>query len=322
MYVSETTSAHKRGQLVLIEGVFVLGGLAIASWVNFGMFHAPGSVTWRLPISLQLVFIITLVALTRSLPESPRWLVKKERLEEATAIMARLMGRNVNDAEVAREIANIHAAVARGAGHRHKYSANPFSMNETRHLNRLLLAVASTMFTQLTGINVIAFNSVSIFESTLRCNASSARIFAACLQVTLALGGLAAVFTVDRVGRRRLMLFSTASMVLAQSAVAGLSSNLANPSAGRVAVFFYFWAMFTLPIGMFITPFMYGAEIAPLGIRDKVTAMGAATSWLFNFMVAEVTPIAFDTIAWRYNLVYAATSVVGCIAIYLFFPDT
>jgi hypothetical protein len=72
-------------------------------------------------------------------------------------------------------------------------------------------------------------------------------------------------------------------------------------SSNRAVIFFYFFAQFTLPIGMFIIPFMYGAEIAPLGIRHKVTAMGAATSWLFNFMVAEVTPIAFANIGWRYT---------------------
>ncbi|KAL5341368.1 general substrate transporter [Aspergillus crustosus] len=297
-------------------------GLAVASWVNFGMFHSSGPVTWRFPMALQLVLLIVILSLTPFLPESPRWLVKKERLEEATAIMARLMGRSVDDAEVAREIAGIYAAVQRDAGHRHQYSANPFSMNKNRHLNRLLLAVTSTMITQMTGINVIAFYSVSIFEGTLGYSGSEARVFSACLQVTLALGGLAAIFTVDRFGRRRLMLFSTACMVLAQAAVAGLSSNLSNVAADRAAIFFYFFAMLTLPVGMFIIPFMYGAEIAPLGIRHKVTAMGAATSWLFNFMVAEVTPIAFANIGWRYNIVYSATSAAGCLVIYLFYPET
>ncbi|EXJ86467.1 hypothetical protein A1O3_03418 [Capronia epimyces CBS 606.96] len=322
MYVSETADADKRGRLVAVEGVFALSGLAIASWVNFGMYHTTGPVTWRFPIALQLVFIAILLGLTPFLPESPRWLVKKERLEEATAVMARLMGRAGDDAEVAREIAVIHAAVQRDAGHRHQYSANPFSMNENRHLHRLLLAVTITMITQMTGINVIAFYSVSIFEGTLGYSGSSARIFSACLQVTLALGGLTAIFTVERFGRRRLMIFSTACICVAQAAVAGLSSDLQNVGSARAAIFFYFLAMYTLPIGMFIIPFMYGAEVAPLGIRHKVTAMGAATSWLFNFMVAEVTPVAFTNIQWRYNIVYAATSAAGCLVIYLFYPET
>jgi sugar porter (SP) family MFS transporter len=322
MYVSETASAPKRGQLVLVEGVFALSGLAIASWVNFGMYHTAGPVSWRFPIALQLVFIIVLLSLTPFLPESPRYLVKKGRIEEATAIMARLMGLQPTDVEVKKEVTVIQAALARDAGHRSKYSANPFSMNENRHLHRLLIAASCTMITQMTGINVVAFYSTSIFEGTLGYSGSDARIFSACLQVTLALGGLTAVFTVDRFGRRPLMLFSVACMCLAQAAVAGLTSDKSNSAAGKTAVFFYFLADYTLPIGMFMSTFMYGAEVAPLGIRHIITAFGAASSWLFNFMVAEVTPVAFDNIAWRYNIVYAATSAAGCVVIYLFYPET
>ncbi|KAI1615169.1 general substrate transporter [Exophiala viscosa] len=322
MYVSETAEANHRGPLVLLEGPFALGGLAIASWVNFGMFYASGPVTWRFPICLQLAFLAIIVSLTPLLPESPRWLVKKERMEDATRVMARLMGLPVNDGTVVREVAIIQAAVARDAGHRHKYSSNPFSMNENRHFHRLVLAMVATAICQLTGINVIAFYSTSIFETTLGYSGRDARVFTACLQVTLALGGLTAIFLVERVGRRRLMLFSTGCMCLAQAAVAGLSSDLQNPNAGRAAIFFYFFALYTLPIGMFVIPFMYGAEIAPLGIRHKVTAMGAATSWLFNFMVAEVTLTAFENIAWRYNIVYACTSAAGVLVIYLFYPET
>ncbi|KAJ5923679.1 hypothetical protein N7454_008924 [Penicillium verhagenii] len=318
MYVSESSSATKRGQLVLVEGVFALSGLAIASWVNFGMFYTTGSVSWRFPIALQLIFIAIILSLTPWLPESPRYLVKKGRIEEATAIMARLMGLPQDDTSVSKEIAVIQAALARSSQH----SANPFSMNENRHLQRLLVAASGTMITQMTGINVIAGYSTSIFEETLHYSGSDARIFSACLQMALALGALTAIFLVDRVGRRPMMLFSTGSMVVAQAAVAGLTSDLSNPATGKAAVFFYFFAMYCLPIGMFIMPFMYGSEIAPLSIRHIVAAATAVSSWLFNFMVAEVTPVARDSIGWKYDIVYAVTSTASCALIYFFYPET
>ncbi|KAL2807752.1 general substrate transporter [Aspergillus granulosus] len=247
IYVSETASAEKRGQLVLVEGLFALSGLDLASWVNFGMFHATGPVTWKFPIALQLALLAVILSLTLFLPQPPRWLVKKERLEEATAIMARLMGRSADDSNVLREIAGIHGAIQRDAGHRYTYSTNPFSMNKNRHLHRLLLAMTIRMVTQMTCIDVIAFYSASIFEESLGYSGSVARIFSSCLQVTLALGGLVAIFTVDRFGRRKLMLFSTACMVLAQGAVGGLSSDLTNISSDRAVIFFYISAQLTLP---------------------------------------------------------------------------
>lgn len=322
MYVSETSNAKKRGRLVLVEGVFALSGLALASWVNFGMFYTSGPVSWRFPIALQLVFIIIIVSVTPFLPESPRWLIKKERIEDATAVMARLMGRPVNDPEVEMEITVIHAAMQRASGYRANYSSNPFSMNRSRHLHRLILAASSTMLTQLSGINVISFYSTSIFESTLGYSGRDARIFSACLQMTLVLGGLTAMLVVDLFGRRPLMILSMASMVVTQAAVSGLTSDLSNVAAGKAAVFFYFFTEYILPVGMFMTPFMYSSEIAPLGIRHIVAATCAASSWLFNFMVAEVTPVAFANIKWKYNIVYAATSAAGCIVIYLFYPET
>lgn len=322
MYVSETAEASRRGPLVLIEGAFALSGIALAAWVDFGFFYAEGAVNYRFPIALQLLFVIILLSVYPLLPESPRWLVKKERLEEAAVIMSRLLGREVESVEVAREVAVIHSALQRDKNHQNEYSGNVFSRNKSRHLHRTILACGITMTTQLTGINVIPFYSDTILQGTLGYSGSVARILAGCLNITLAAGGFAAIFLIERFGRRRLMLFSTFAMVVCQGAVCGLSSNLSNPAAGKAALFFYFAALFLLPLGMFIVPFMYASEIAPLGIRHKVAGLAAATSWLFNFMVAEVTPVAINSIAWKYYIVFTVCSAAGCVAIYFFYPET
>ena len=101
MYVSETAETSRRGPLVLIEGVFALSGIALAAWVNFGFFYATGDVNYRFPVAFQLTFVIILLSTYPLLPESPRWLVKKERLEEAGVIISRLLDREIDSAEVA-----------------------------------------------------------------------------------------------------------------------------------------------------------------------------------------------------------------------------
>lgn len=322
MYVSETAEAQRRGTLVLIEGVFALGGIAMAAWINFGCYYATGAFAFRFPIAFQLAFIVLLGALCPFLPESPRWLVLHQRNEDAAQVIARLLDRAVDATEVQLEVSNIYAALQRDRGHQAAHSSNPFSMNANRHLHRTLLACTLTITTQMTGINVIPFYSSIILEGTLGYGPVVARILSGCLNITLALGGLTAIFLVDRLGRRKLMLFSTGGMVLCQAAVAGLSSNLSNPASGKAALFFYFLALYILPIGMFIIPFMYASEIAPLGIRHQIAGMAAASSWFFNFMVAEVTPVAIDAIQWRYYVVFAACSAAGCVAIYFLCPET
>lgn len=316
MYVSETVASHKRGPLVLVEGATALGGIALAAWVNFGMYYATGSVQYRFPLALQLLFILVLLMACPLLPESPRYLVLKERHEEAAGVLSRLMDEPAGSASVAHEVAVIHASFQR------EQDAGSNGRKEHKYLQRTLLACGITMTTQLTGINVIPFYSTTILELTLGYSASVARILAGCLNIALFLGGITAIFLVERCGRRNLMLLSTFAMMVSQAAVCGLSSELASPAAGDAALFFYFAALYLLPIGMFMIPFMYASEIAPPGYRHRVAGMAAATSWLFNFMVAEVTPIAITTIAWRYYAVFAACSAIGCVAIYYLYPET
>ncbi|EEA24176.1 hypothetical protein PMAA_081850 [Talaromyces marneffei ATCC 18224] len=97
------------------------------------------------------------------------------------------------------------------------------------------------------------------------------------------------------------VFFSTACIVLAQAAGKGLSSDLTNIAAGRAAIF-YFLAMYTLPIGHVHDPIHV----------QRITARSAATSWVFNFMIAEVTPVLFTNIS----------CAAGCAVIYLFYPET
>jgi hypothetical protein len=67
---------------------------------------------------------------------------------------------------------------------------------------------------------------------------------------------------------------------------------------------------------------MYAAEVAPLRVRSKVTAMSASVNWLFNFMIAEVTPVAFSSIANKYYIVYAVINGFSVFVFYFFYPET
>jgi MFS family permease len=131
-----------------------------------------------------------------------------------------------------------------------------------------------------------------------------------------------ALFLVDRVGRRPLLVVSSIGMAVAHSCLAGLTSDFANHQALSAAVFFYFVALFFFPIGLFLLPFMYSAEIAPLQTRAKVTAMSAGIHWLFGFLIAEITPISFATISSRYYIIYAAISAFSAVVFYCFYPET
>lgn len=155
----------------------------------------------------------------------------------------------------------------------------------------------------MSGVNVITFYSTTIFEQNLGYDHVLARIISSCLQTWQFFAATSAVFLIDRFGRRRLLLVAAGVMVIANAGLAGLQSDASNTTAAGCSLIFYFLALAAFPIGLFLIPFMYASEIAPLRVRSQITAMSSAMNWLFNFLVAEVTPIAFDSIGWKYYLV-------------------
>jgi MFS family permease len=323
MYISETADAKHRGPLVLLDGVFALSGIVLAAWLNFGFYYVKGAVNWRFPITFQLIFALFMIAVQPILPESPRWLIKKDRLEEGQNVMSRLMDKPPDSFEVSQEVAIINSALNdHHQSQQNSSSQSIFSLGPDRHLYRTLVAVSAPMITQMTGINIIPFYSNSILESTLGYSGSIARIFSGCMQIMLVIGAIIGCLLIERVGRRKLMLFSTGSMAVCQAAVAGLSSDLENPTAGKVALVFYFLAMLLLPIGMFMIPFMYASEISPVAMRQTYAGMAAASSWLFNFLIAEITPVGIASITWRYYVIYASCSAAAVVGIYFFYPET
>lgn len=130
------------------------------------------------------------------------------------------------------------------------------------------------------------------------------------------------IFLIDRFGRRRLLITGAILMTIANAGLTGLESDLTNSTVAGCSLIFYFLALGTFPICLFLIPFMYASEIAPLIIRSRVTAMAASSNWLFNFLVAEVSPVAFTNIQWRYYIVYVCTNSFSAIIFYLFAPES
>ncbi|KAJ6021422.1 general substrate transporter [Penicillium herquei] len=136
---------------------------------------------------------------------------------------------------------------------------------------------------------------------------------------------ISAYLSVDRFGRKPLFIIACLGMGVSMAALSGCVWAIDYRytfGASVAATFFLFLYMTFFPLGFLGANFLYSAEIAPQDLRIHLAAIGTATHWLFNFVIAEITPVAFVTIKWRYYIVYAVISVSVAAMVYFFFPET
>lgn len=320
VWQSEVSKAESRGEHVSAFGIFCGSGLALALWVAFGMSYTqPSSVSWRFTLIFTLFLSILVCAFIFFLPESPRWLCKKDRWDEARETLGILYDEDPHGQTITKEIEDIRISLERAA--KGKIGAM-FKMGPQRSFHRVVIAAVAQIMLQLSGVNSIAYYAPTIYVQQLHFNSTIGGILAAASQLAIVLGAFCCSWTVDRFGRRKLMMFSAASMSICFAILAGLTSHPDNPSNLKAAVFFLYLYFFVYTLGFLGIPFLYASEIAPTHLRAPVCGLSTAISWLFNFLVAEVTPSAFANIGWQYFIVYCCLNAVFVPTIFFFFPET
>jgi len=112
MYQSELSKREWRGRLVSWEILFIGIGIVLAYWIDFGFSFIEGPASWRTPIAIQLIFAIAVVFIVWGLPESPRWLAKRGRMDEALEVICAVNDLPVDDPYVISEMESIRQVLA------------------------------------------------------------------------------------------------------------------------------------------------------------------------------------------------------------------
>ncbi|KAM3495238.1 hypothetical protein MY3957_001469 [Beauveria namnaoensis] len=320
VWQAEISRASKRGAHVVLDGIFVGAGISFALWVDFGFFFVTdSSVSWRFPLALQILLLLCVAGFVSLFPESPRWLVKQDRIAEAKQVLSALNDDDPGSEAIASEIREIQHSLSICGALSWKAMG---TMGEQRLFHRTVLAAAGQTFQQMCGINLISMYATTIFEQYLHINPTNSRILAASMALTQIFGGYLAFFTIDRLGRRFLMLSSATGMGIAMAILAGTTSASTNNAALVVAVICLFAFQFIYTVGYSGLTFLYATEVAPLQLRAAISAVATAAVWTFNFLLAEVTPIGFNTISYRYYIIFAVLNAAIVPLVYFFFPET
>ncbi|KAF2483998.1 MFS1 putative major facilitator superfamily transporter [Neohortaea acidophila] len=314
---SELSRAESRGSHVSSFGIYCGTGLSLALWLAYGLSFTTGEVTWRLPVAGGGVLAVIVMTFIFFLPESPRWLKLKDRHEEARRVLEALhpgdpdtINKEIEDIELALKLSVKQASL--------KYM---FTMGPQRVFHRVMLACIVQIMLQFTGVNAIAYYTPTIYANNLHFPAVEAGALAAASQAMIILGGIICSFTVDRFGRRLLMLVSAAGMSICLAIVTGLTSN-GSPAASKAAVVFLYLYYIVYTLGFIGIPFLYASEIAPVQLRAPICGLSTGISWVFNFLVVEITPVGFTTIGYRYFIIYAVFCASFVPIVYFFYPET
>lgn len=159
MYQSEMCKPTNRGILLSMQGTITIVGLCIAYWLDYGMSFADGPVQWRLPISFQAFFAICLVLQMLVLPETPRYLIEKGHVAEASEILARIEGGNatIDSSEVVFQRQQIESSLEiESAGGPFHYS-ELLEGGKIGNFRRICLCIAVNVMQQGTGANMINY---------------------------------------------------------------------------------------------------------------------------------------------------------------------
>ncbi|KAI9374441.1 general substrate transporter [Aspergillus egyptiacus] len=324
VWQSESSAAKNRGQHVIIDGMCMCLGYALCNWIDFGLSRAPESNTqWRVPLALSLLPSLMILLSVFLFPESPRWLVQVNRIERAELSLAKLKGNEATEAEIRAEIAGIHTSLEMTAHAKASLLEIFKKDDEEKLLYRFTLCVMLQFFQQMCGGNLISVYASTIFEDNLGMSASLSKILASCALTWKFLCCFISFFAIDRLGRRVCFIVSGTGMACCMLAMAVTNSMGKDNHGASIAsaVFIFLFNLF-YPIGFLGGNFLYTTEIAPARLRVAMSAVSTGNHWLWNFVVVMVTPVALDTIGYRYYVMYTVLSACIPLGIYFFYPET
>lgn len=206
-----------------------------------------GSKAWRIPVAMQAIFILPIIALIFIVPESPRWLAAHGRADDSLAVLARLQGKPITHQDVLLQHQEIQDAVALEVAIGSGTWSDLLKEDKIKSRRRLLIACSIQFFQQIGGINAIIFYAGNFFALV----SDQGALLAGGLFTWFFIASFIPWFMIDTVGRRKLLLACISGMAMAfaiESALVWKTQADGSRVAGGVAiaVLFIYMGLFTV----------------------------------------------------------------------------
>jgi len=298
MYIAEVAPPRIRGRLVSINQLAIVIGILAAYYVNWQLSARAGN--WRWMFATAAVPSVAFWLGLLWIPESPRWLASKR--DEASAL--RILERVAGPAEAGRELREIHASIE-------AESACSFRDLFRPRLRRpVVLAIVLAALGQISGINTIIYYGSILLREQAGQSAASAIGANVLIGVINLAGTVVAMFTIDRIGRRLLLLAGAAGMCVSLTALGWAFHQPSRSFPAIVVLILAYVFCFAVSFGPGV--WVYISEMFPNAVRGRAMSVGTMSVWVSCLAVTLTFLTLIRTLTtagafWFYGVICAAT---------------
>ncbi|KAF9891610.1 hypothetical protein FE257_003621 [Aspergillus nanangensis] len=343
VYISELSPPSKRARFVGLQQWAITWGILIMFYISYGCSFigvqtASGynAASFRVPWGLQMIPAVFLFCGMTILPESPRWLARKDRWEDCHNVLALVHAKgDLNHPFVALEMQDIRDMCE---FERQYQNITYLDLFKPQMLHRTLIGLFMQIWSQLTGMNVMMYYITYVFS--MAGYSGDANLLASSIQYIInVFMTIPALLWMDRWGRRMTLLVGSLLMAVWMYANGGImaahgevvpggidgvpqqSMRLHGAAAkGLIACTYLFVASFACTAGP--TSWVYPPELFPLRLRGKGVALATSGNWAFNTALGLFTPPAFENIRWKTYIIFAVFNTAFFIHVFFLFPET
>lgn len=309
MYIAEIAPADIRGRMVSINQLTIVIGILLTYYVNYAL-AGTGADAWRWMFGCGVIPSLLFLIGMFFVPESPRWLLKMNMVSKGENIL-----RKIGGTDYAKDvIAQIEKSISK-----EKQKGWSVLLNK-KILPVLIIGIVLAVYQQFCGINVVFFYAPDIFAKT------GAGVQSQLLQ-TVGVGVVNLIFTiiamwlVERAGRRGLMLFGSAALVLCYIVIGFLLHDMAGN--GLWLLIFVLLAIASYAVSLAPVTWVLISEIFPNHIRGEGVAVATFFLWLACYILTLTFPVIMSTFGgYTAFWIYAGICVLGFLFVYYKVKET
>ncbi|KAL4860952.1 hypothetical protein BDV12DRAFT_208647, partial [Aspergillus spectabilis] len=299
-------------------------GSFLAAWITYGTFRINSTFAWRIPSILQGAIPVVQAFLAWVVPESPRWLISKGRVEEARQILIKYhAGGDASSPLVAFEMQEIRKSIEEEMVYSKSSYLDLFRTAANRR--RTTIAAIIGFYGSWAGNSVISYYLSLVLNTIGIEDVASQTLINALLQVFSWLCAIAAGTMIDRIGRRPLWLISAVGMCVSFVIWTILSSRFdatKEEAMGRAVLAFIFIYTLFFTIGISPMSYAYPIELYQYSLRGRGLSFSNSITMCGLILGMFVNPLALTDIGWRYYIVFCVLLGLMIILVFFLFPET